>query len=65
MLSSREAQANGQLFVSAKSAIAIPARHSMLRDALIQASLDPAVRSIEFIASTRVSGESAGYRARL
>jgi hypothetical protein len=63
MLSSREAQANDQLFVSAKSATAIPARHSLLRDALIQASLDPAVRSIEFIASARVSAETAALNA--
>jgi hypothetical protein len=42
------------LFVSAKTSVAIPAAHSLVRDALVQASLDPAVRSIEFIPLSRV-----------
>jgi hypothetical protein len=42
------------LFVSAKTSAAIPARCPLLRDALVQATLDPVVRSIEFIASARV-----------
>ncbi|ABE62780.1 hypothetical protein Nham_1980 [Nitrobacter hamburgensis X14] len=39
------------LFVSAKTIAAIPTRHPARLDALIQASLDPQVRSIEYIAS--------------
>ena len=42
------------LFVSAKTSTAIPAPCPLVRDALIQASLDPAVRSIEFLAQARV-----------
>ena len=36
-------------FVSAKTAAPIPARHQALRQALVRASLDPAVRSITFV----------------
>jgi hypothetical protein len=49
------AQFCSDLFVSAKTANAIPARHPALRDALIQASLDPQVRSIAYVASTSVA----------
>jgi hypothetical protein len=42
-----------ELFVSAKSASAIPVGHPSLRDALIQASLDASVRSVSYIASAR------------
>jgi hypothetical protein len=45
------------LFVSAKTATVIPARHPALRDALIQASLDLEVRSIAYVASTFVASE--------
>jgi hypothetical protein len=45
------------LFVSAKAATAIPARHPALRDALIQASLDLEVRSIAYVASKSVASE--------
>jgi hypothetical protein len=45
---------NGQLFVSAKTSTAIPSRCALVRDALVQASLDPAVRSIDFIPTARV-----------
>jgi hypothetical protein len=45
------------LFVSAKTATAIPARHPALRNALIQSSLDPQVRSIAYVASTSVASE--------
>jgi hypothetical protein len=38
-------------FVSAKTSTAIRARHPALREALVQASLDPAVRSIGCVAS--------------
>lgn len=46
--------AASNLFVSAKTTVAIPASCALVRDALIQASLDPAVRSIEFLAQARV-----------
>ena len=36
-------------FTSAKNAAAIPVAHNLVRDALVQAALDPAVREIEFI----------------
>ena len=42
------------LFISAKTATAIPARHPLLRDALVQASLDPQIRSLDFIQTTTV-----------
>jgi hypothetical protein len=52
------AAASGQLFISAKTSTAIPAKHQLVRDALVAASLDPAVRSIDYIASARVSEAS-------
>jgi hypothetical protein len=53
----KAAQVCSDLFVSAKTATAIPVRHPALRDALIQASLDPQVRSIAYVASTSVASE--------
>ncbi len=44
-------------FVSVKAAAPIPARHPALQDALIQASLDPAVRSIGYIATAAVASK--------
>jgi hypothetical protein len=41
-------------FVSAKTATTIPAACSLVRDALVQATLDPQVHAIEFIAQARV-----------
>jgi hypothetical protein len=44
------------LFVSQKSSkLAIPVRHHLLRDALAQAALDAAVRSIEYVGSVRTA----------
>jgi hypothetical protein len=63
MLSSRLAQDSTQLFISAKTCTAIPTRCAHLRDALIQASLDPVVRSIEFIAAARVGATSIDLNA--
>jgi hypothetical protein len=51
------------LFVSAKAATAIPTRHPALQDALIQASLDPAVRSIDYIATAAVGSEQVNLGA--
>jgi hypothetical protein len=63
MLSSRVAQDSTQLFISAKTCTAIPTRCAHLRDALIQASLDPVVRSIEFLAAARVGAASIDLNA--
>jgi hypothetical protein len=57
MFNRKAAQGHPDLFVSAKTATAIPARHPALRDALIQASLDPQVRSISYLASACVASE--------
>lgn len=57
MFNRKAAPGRPDLFVSAKSATAIPARHPALRDALIQASLDPQVRSIAYVPSARVASE--------
>jgi hypothetical protein len=51
---SRAAHAAANLFISAKTSVAIPASCSLVRDALVQATLDPSVRSIEFLAQARV-----------
>lgn len=42
------------LFVSAKTRTAIPLRHDLVREALVQASLDPLVRALEYVPSARV-----------
>jgi hypothetical protein len=46
-----------QLFVSAKCAVAIPIGDMLTRDALIQASLDPAVTKIDYLPSANVGGQ--------
>jgi hypothetical protein len=55
MCDTKEAEDLPVLFVSAKTTTAIPVRHPGLREALIQLSLDPQVRSIEYVASVRVA----------
>jgi hypothetical protein len=57
MLTRRTAQGPSYLFVSAKTATPIPARHAARRDALIEASLDKEVRSISYVASAYVVSE--------
>jgi hypothetical protein len=42
------------LFVSAKTSTAIPAQSDLVRDSLIQATLDPSVRRIDFHAQARI-----------
>lgn len=56
----KAARVCSDLFVSAKAATAIPVRHPALRDVLIQASLDPLVRSITYIGSTAVASDPVG-----
>jgi hypothetical protein len=55
MFNRKLAQGRPDVFVLAKTATAIPARHPALRDALIQASLDPQVRSIAYVSSAHVA----------
>jgi hypothetical protein len=52
MLDRKAAQGSSDLFVSAKTATPIPTRHPARRDALVQASLDPQVCAIAYVAST-------------
>jgi hypothetical protein len=51
------------LFISSKTSTAIPARHSIVRCALVQASLDPQVRSLDFIASATVEAAPVALKA--
>ncbi|WP_439361123.1 hypothetical protein [Bradyrhizobium sp. DASA03007] len=55
MCDTTDAQSPNDSFISAKTTTAIPVRHPALRNALIQASLDPQVRSIDYIASAQVA----------
>ena len=51
------------LFVSAKTSAAIPAPQSIVRDALVQASLDPQVRSLDFIRMATVGATQVALKA--
>jgi hypothetical protein len=51
------------LFVSVKAATPIPAPHPAVREALIQASLDPRVRSISYVAAAVVASEQVDLGA--
>jgi hypothetical protein len=50
-------------FTSAKTTASVPIRHPAIRDALVQLSLDAAVRSIDYIASATVGLEQADLDA--
>jgi hypothetical protein len=50
----RRLRGRPDLFVSAKCAAPVPARHPALRAALVRASLDPAVRAISHFATAHV-----------
>jgi hypothetical protein len=56
-------RARSDLFISSKTSTAIPARHALVRDALVQATLDPQVRSLEFIPSASVDAAQVALRA--
>ncbi|SDJ30169.1 hypothetical protein SAMN05216338_104548 [Bradyrhizobium sp. Rc2d] len=56
MLDNKTASAPEQ-FTSAKTTAAIPISHPAIRDALIQFSLDAAVRSIDYIGGAIVGSE--------
>ncbi len=51
------------LFISAKTTVAIPTTCSLVRDALIQSTLDPSVRAIEFLAQARVAATQVDLNA--
>jgi hypothetical protein len=51
MFSPKARRGHPHLFSSAKTASPVPARHAAVREALAQASLDPAVRTISHLAS--------------
>jgi hypothetical protein len=57
MLNKKTVQGRATPFVSAKTVTSIPVRHSAVRDALIQSSLDPRVRSIGYVASAVVASQ--------
>jgi hypothetical protein len=50
-------------FISAKTTFVIPAPHTLVRDALVQSTLDPAVRAIEFLATARVDATQVNLGA--
>jgi hypothetical protein len=50
-------------FVSTKTAIPIPSKHPALCEALIQLSLDPRVRSIDYVKTAIVASEKIDLRA--
>jgi hypothetical protein len=62
-MQNQRAATSGHLFISAKTSTAIPARSLLVRHALIAASLDPSVRSIDYIASARVETASVKLNA--
>lgn len=58
-----QVQSRPHLFISAKTSTAIPARHPLVRDALVQASLDPQVRAIDYLPSTTVDATPIALNA--
>jgi hypothetical protein len=62
MLSTQAAH-RADLFISAKTSTAIPARHPLVRDALVQASLDPQVRLLEFVPTAAVGTAQIALKA--
>lgn len=58
-----QAAPRADLFISAKTTTAIPARHTLIRDALVQASLDPQVRSLEFVPAATVETTQVAVKA--
>jgi hypothetical protein len=51
------------LFISAKTSTAIPAASDLVRDSLVQATLDPSVRRIDFHAQARVDAAQVDLNA--
>jgi hypothetical protein len=50
-------------FTSAKTTLPIPLRHPAIRDVLIQCSLDPAIRSIDYVESAVVGADEVDVDA--
>jgi hypothetical protein len=63
MLNKKTVQERSTPFVSVKTVGPIPVRHSAVRDALIQSSLDPRVRSIGYVASAVVASQQVDLDA--
>jgi hypothetical protein len=60
----KESVDRAQMLVSQKSSnLAIPVRHPLLRDALVLASLDPTVRSIEYLPTARCANAATDVDA--
>jgi hypothetical protein len=55
--------AASSLFISAKTTTAIPAASDLVRDSLVQATLDPSVRRIDFHAQARVDAAQVDLNA--
>lgn len=58
MFNAKARRSRPDIFVSAKTETAIPARNLLMREALVQASLDPAVRSIGYIPSATAASQT-------
>jgi hypothetical protein len=58
-----QAAPRADLFISAKTSTAIPARHPIVRQALIQTTLDPQVRSLDFIPTAAVEATQVALKA--
>jgi hypothetical protein len=60
---SPHSSSRSDVFISAKTATGIPTRHPLVRDSLVQASLDPQVRSLEFVPSAAVDAAQVALKA--
>jgi hypothetical protein len=58
-----QAAPRSDLFISAKTSTAIPVRVPVVRDAMVQASLDPQVRSLDFIQTANVAATQIALKA--
>jgi hypothetical protein len=58
-----QAPRRSDLFISAKTSTAVPARITVVREALIQATLDPQVRSLDFVPTATVEATQIALRA--
>jgi hypothetical protein len=63
MHNSCSAAGAAHLFISAKATTAVPARPVLLKDVLVQASLDPQVRSIDYVPAAEVASETVKLAA--
>jgi hypothetical protein len=63
MLGKKTLQGPFPPFQSPKTITPIPVRHPAIQDALIQSSLDPRIRSIDYVASAFVAGQPVDLKA--